>query len=539
MKKIVVIAGVVSSLFSMGAAGADPTAPPEITAQPGAPAPAPIPALPVTPAPEATPAPPVTPAPEAAPALPVTPVLPATSDSRISGIWAGSLAVGGGIALRLVAKIGMGPDGKLSSTLDSLDQGAMGIPVQTTTFQDDRLDLVVAAVQGEYKATLSGDGKTLTGTWTQGGMSFPLVMTKTEKEEELTRHPQEPKPPFPYVSEDVTFPNKSAGITLAGTLTKPLGPGPFPVVALITGSGPQNRNEEILGHKPFWVIADYLTRRGIAVLRTDDRGVAKSTGDFAAATSFDFAGDTLAAVAYLKSRRDIDRKHIGLIGHSEGGLIAPICATRSRDVAFIVLMAGPGLPGDQILERQGALIESAAGIPAARIAKNEEAQKQALQIVRAEPDLKRREEKLRSALSKVVETQDSRQELARTNGGKPMTSQQISDFVGRQVAMLASPWMRTFILYDPRPTLKKVKCPVLAIDGSRDLQVPPKDDLDAIQDALKAGGNRDVTVRELPGLNHLFQPTKTGSPSEYAAIETTVDPSALQVMGDWIVRHVK
>lgn len=526
MKKIVVIAGVISSLFPMGVVVADPPAPPG-TPAPGTPAPAEIPVQPTVPTLEAT------------PAQPVTPAIPATTDARISGIWAGSLAVGGGIALRLVAKIGMGPDGKLSSTLDSLDQGAMGIPVQTTTFQDGKLDLVVAAVHGEYKATLSDDGKTLTGTWTQGAESLSLVMTKTEKEEGLTRHPQEPKPPFPYMSEDVTFPNKSAGITLAGTLTKPIGPGPFPVVALITGSGPQDRNEEILGHKPFWVIADYLTRRGIAVLRTDDRGVAKSTGDFAAATSFDFAGDTLAAVAYLKSRRDIDRKHIGLIGHSEGGLIAPICATRSRDVAFIVLMAGPGLPGDQILERQGALIEAAAGVPSARIAENEAAQKQALQIVRTEPDLKQRREKLRSALSKIVESQDSRQELAKANGGKPMTPQELSDFVARQVAMLETPWMRTFVLYDPRPTLKKVKCPVLAIDGSKDLQVPPKDDLDAIQGALKAGGNRDVTVYELPGLNHLFQPSKTGSPSEYAAIETTVDPSALQVMGDWILRHVK
>jgi len=458
------------------------------------------------------------------------------STTPIEGIWSGKLAVGSGISLRVAVKIKRAADGTLTSTLDSLDQGAIGIPIETTTFTNGHVDLVVAAVHGEYKGELAKDGHGLTGTWTQGGSTLPLDLTRQEKEETLNR-PQEPTPPFPYKSEEVQYANKSAGVTLAGTLTKPDGAGPFPAVLLITGSGPQNRDEEILGHKPFLILADYLTRRGFAVLRADDRGVGKSTGAFASATSEDFAGDALAGVEYLKKRADIDRKRIGLLGHSEGGLIAPMCATRSRDVAYIVLMAGPGLRGDEILQRQSVLIQIAAGVPREQVARASAVQKHALQIITTEHDAKAVDGKLRPYLEGELTKPESAAELTQANGGKPMTKAQMDSFIDGQVEMMHSPWMRFFVSYDPRPTLKKVKCPVLAIDGTNDLQVPPEEDLAEIEKALKAGGNKDVTTTLLPGLNHLFQPSKTGSPAEYAQIETTVDPSALKVIGDWLAKH--
>ena len=456
----------------------------------------------------------------------------------IAGLWTGKLPIGAGMTLRIAVKIKADPHGGLSSTLDSLDQGAMNIPIASTTFQDNQLDLKVTAVDGEFKGALSNDGATLTGTWIQNGMTLPLILIRSEKED-IPTHSQEPAPPFPYVVKDVSYPNAKAGITLAGTLTKPFGPGPFPAVVLITGSGPQDRDELILGHKPFLVLADYLTRRGIAVLRADDRGAGKSTGIFATASTMDFADDTLAGVNYLKRRPDIDHGHIGLIGHSEGGIVAPLVANRSRDVAFIVLMAGPGLRGDQIVERQSVLIQQAMGVPPGAITAAEKAQRQALDVVVTEKDPKVRTAKLRAILVKATRSPAGQAELARVNGGQPMPETRVQSYIEQQMQTLDTPWMRFFLTYDPLPALKKVKCPVLAVAGSRDLQVPPKEDLDAIRAALKAGGNRDFMVKELPGLNHLFQPGKTGAPSEYAGIDITLDLSALKVIGDWVVRHTR
>jgi hypothetical protein len=455
----------------------------------------------------------------------------------IVGLWTGKLPIGAGMTLRVAFKITVDAHGALSSTLDSLDQGAMNIPIASTTFEDNQLDLKVTAVDGEFKGALSKDGATLTGTWTQNGMTLPLILVRSEKEE-IPTHSQEPAPPFPYVVNDVSYPNAKAGITLAGTLTKPFGLGPFPAVVLITGSGPQDRDELILGHKPFLVLADYLTRRGMAVLRVDDRGAGKSTGNFATASTMDFADDTLAGVDYLKRQPNIDHKHIGLIGHSEGGIVAPLVANRSRDVAFIVLMAGPGLRGDQIVERQSVLIQQAMGVPPGAIAAAEKAQKEALDVVR-EKDPKARAAKLRAVLVKATRSPAGQAELTRVNGGQPMPETRVQSYIEQQMQTLDTPWMRFFLTYDPLPALKKVKCPVLAVAGSRDLQVPPKEDLDAIRAALKAGGNKDFTTKELPELNHLFQPSKTGAPSEYAGIDITLDPSALKVIGDWVERHTR
>ena len=299
---------------------------------------------------------------------------------------------------------------------------------------------------------------------------------------------------------------------------------------LITGSGPQNRNEEIVGHRPFLVLSDYLTCQGIAVLRVDDRGIGGSTGNFSEATSKDFAGDVLSGVEYLKSRKEIDPNHVGLIGHSEGGLIAPIVAVNSSDVAFIVMMAGPGPTGEEILYLQGALIARAGGANNETIALNEALMKSMFSVVKEEQNNTIAGEKIRKLLNDEMAnmSEEEKQHLGYSEANLDAQNQ-----------ALLSPWMRFFLTYDPKPTLMKVKCPVLAINGEKDLQVPPDENLRAIDDVLKAGGNKDYTVKEMPGLNHLFQTAKTGSPTEYTKIEETISPAALELIGNWISEHTQ
>ena len=263
----------------------------------------------------------------------------------------GSLKVPNGLELRILFNISTKTDGSISATMDSLDQGAKGIPVETATYKNGSLKLEVKSIKGTFEGTLKADGKTIDGKWKQAGLDLPLVLNRIDKVPDLHRK-QDPVKPYPYVEEEVVYENKAAGVKLAGTLTLPRSDGQFPAVMLITGSGQQNRDEEIFGHRPFLVLSDYLTRQGIAVLRVDDRGIGGSTGNVSQATTEDFAGDVLSGIEYLKSRKEIDPTRIGLIGHSEGGIIAPIVAVRSPDVAFIVMMAGTGLTGEEILYLQ-------------------------------------------------------------------------------------------------------------------------------------------------------------------------------------------
>jgi hypothetical protein len=299
---------------------------------------------------------------------------------------------------------------------------------------------------------------------------------------------------------------------------------------LITGSGPQDRNETVSGHRPFLVLADYLTRRGIAVLRVDDRGVGESTGDFSQATSEDFASDVLSGIEYFKARKEINPKQIGLIGHSEGGLIAPMVAVESQDVAFIILMAGTGLTGEEILYLQGALISRAMGVSEEDIGKNHQFNEKIFSLIIEEKDEKNIEEKLRQMF--MTDWAELSEEEKKAIGDPEV-------FLNVQLQSLLSPWFKFFLTYDPKPTLNKVKCPVLAINGEKDLQVPPKENLFAIEQALAAGGNKNFTVKELPGLNHLFQTAQTGLPVEYAKIEETISPVALKIISDWILEQTR
>ncbi|MCK9526126.1 MAG: alpha/beta fold hydrolase [Limnochordia bacterium] len=443
----------------------------------------------------------------------------------LTGTWAGILDIPGA-ELEMIFHIVSEGD-VWSGTLDVPAQGAVGIPITEVRLEDAVVIFDVSLIAGIYSGSFSLDGTSLEGIWEQNGMQIPLVMQKTLPELAGPNRPQEPQAPYPYSEVEVRYPNQEAGIELAGTLTVPAGDGVFPVVLLISGSGPQDRNEELMGHKPFLVLADYLTRRGIAVLRVDDRGVGESTGDFASATTLDFADDVLAGVAYLKTRPEIDPARIGLIGHSEGGLVAPLAAKASSDVAFIVLMAGPGVNGEEIAYLQAALLLQAAGARQEVIDQQKAMQEALFTIAKTEKDPDKAAEELRAVILAPYAGL-SEEELASFGD--------IEGAIMAQTQQLLSPWYQFFMTYDPLPTLKEITCPVLAINGSKDMQVPTEPNLTLIEKALEEGGNADYTVLELAGLNHLFQTAETGSPEEYYLIEETMSPAALEVMGDWLLQ---
>lgn len=443
----------------------------------------------------------------------------------ITGQWNGVLKVQG-MQLRLVFNISKTDTG-YTSTMDSPDQGAKGIPVTTTTFENPKIKFEVASARIGYEGEFKDNE--IVGTFKQAGQEFPMNLSRKAIEKVEPKRPQEPKKPFSYYTEDVTFQNTKANISLAGTLSLPKKDGNFPVVIMITGSGPQNRDEELMGHKPFLVIADYLTKNGIAVLRYDDRGIGESTGDFKTATSADFATDVESAVAYLKTRKEINKNKIGLVGHSEGGMIAPMVAAKSKDINFIVLLAGTGIQGDKLLLLQQELIARVSGLPEEDITKSIEINSKIFDIVNKSTDT----QILKTDLTNLLNEKLKEDPTELPNG----MSQ--DEFIAMQVNQVSSPWMQFFIKYNPAPTLEKVKCAVLAVNGGKDLQVPPAANLAAIENALKKGGNTHVTIREFPNLNHLFQECKTGAPSEYAEIEQTFSPLALDQITRWIQNQTK
>ncbi len=438
---------------------------------------------------------------------------------EISGQWNGILKVPGA-QLRIVVNISKTETG-YASTLDSPDQGAKGIPTASTTFENSALKLEIPAIKGAYTGTLNGEN-IIVGKLTQNGQSFDVNLSKENIPTQVFARPQEPKKPYPYYTEDVKFVNKSANITLAGTLSLPKKEGNFPAVILITGSGAENRDEEIFGHKPFLVLSDYLTKKGIAVLRLDDRGVGESSGNSNMSTTLDFAGDIQAGVDYLKTRNEINKKKIGLIGHSEGGIIAPMVAGNSKDISFIVLLAGPGLRGDKILLLQNELIKRQIGMPEIEVQKENEMFKGVYDLIIASAI---NDESLKSTISSYLKTQYN-------DPSKDPNVQSLT-------AQITNTWWYNFIKLDPLPFLKKVKCPVLALNGSKDLQVPAEVNLESIKKTLIESGNKKVTTKVLPNLNHLFQECQTGLPTEYLTIEQTFSPIALEEISNWLLVQTK
>ena len=344
------------------------------------------------------------------------------------------------------------------------------------------LNIEATAIGAIFEGKIAADLSSVDGTLTQMGSPHPLLLKRVKDQADLElKRPQNPLRPYPYRDEEVIYDNKLQNVTLAATFTIPQGKGPFPAVVLITGSGPQDRDETLLGHKPFLVLSDYLTRHGIAVLRADDRGTAKSTGDFKTGTTADFATDTEAGIAYLKARPEVDPHKIGLIGHSEGAVIAPLIAARNKDVAFLVMMAGTGVPGDQILVAQGEAIQVAAGEDPAQAAKEAAKEHEMLTLVETEKDAATLEKELREKME----------------GDVPEAQ------IGIQIKQITSPWFRYFLTYDPATALRKVTCAVLVLNGELDKQVLPQQNLPPIRKALQEGGNEHFEIDELPGLNHL------------------------------------
>jgi len=443
---------------------------------------------------------------------------------NLEGMWLGEFKVPSGPSMEIAVEVERKPDNELASNLISVAQGCMSMPLHKTTIEKGQVCWEMKSppivISGKYS---DGFRTTIEGQFQQGEHAFPMQLRRVEAIPGY-RRPQTPVRPYPYEEEEVAYENSKAGITIAGTLTLPRGKGPFPAALLISGSGPQDRDQFVLLHRPFKVLADHLTRRGVAVLRVDDRGTGSSTGEFGNATTRDFADDVLAGVQYLKSRQDIYTDAIGLIGHSEGGMIAPMVAAECSDVGFIVLMAAPGVPIAQLMYSQHWKGTLAEGESEAKAKMTSDWYQRLYEVVQQEPDNDTAIEKMMgmySALSSQEKT------LLGWDEGK----------AGSEIHDLVSPWKRYFVNFDPQPYLSAVKCPLLAVNGEKDCQVISTENLRGIENHLIEGQNPDFTVLELPGLNHLFQTADTGAESEYRHIEETIAPVALDTISDWIVER--
>lgn len=442
----------------------------------------------------------------------------------LEGKWLGK--INAGIELRLVLNFTIHND-SLFTTLDSPDQGVNDIPTSSTTYTagSNEIQVEIPLIKAQFKGVYTAATQSISGVFIQGA-PMPMTLTKVTEVKGIVR-PQEPVKPYPYKEEEVTFKNKQTNdVTLAGTLTIPEGKGPFTAVILVTGSGPQDRNEALLGHKPFLVLSDYFTRKGIIVLRYDDRGVAQSTGDHGAATTADFASDANAAVDYLLSRKDLNIGKIGIAGHSEGGVIAPLAASKNKQIDFIVLLAGTGIPGDSILNLQADLIARAMGAPEDALQATEKYRRDIINIAKANDD----PAMIKSAIIAYNKNLIKNSSAEYLN----LLSMTETDTLAA-VNFYANAWMHYFLNYDPQPTLRKLKIPVLAVNGTHDLQVPYKENLSAIEAALKEGKNKQYSTMAFDGLNHLFQQSATGSPSEYSHIEETFNEQAMEAIATWIL----
>ena len=444
------------------------------------------------------------------------------------GNWLGALDISG-IKLHLVLKISMNDADSLIASMDSPDQGAKDIKVNFIKFENDTLTLKLKSIYSKYIGIVNDDFSELKGTWYQGFSELPLDFQKVDSLPQIKR-PQEPKPPFPYIAENVFFKNKEEDVKLAGTLTFPSVGDNFPAVVLISGSGAQNRDEEILQHKPFLIIADYLTRNGFAVLRYDDRGFGESTGDFASATTKNFANDASAAVDYLKNNKKIDAKNIALIGHSEGGMIAAMLAAENENVSCAILLAGPGVSGKEILLKQIKEINRVIGESEEEIEKSLKMSEKIYSVVSSDLDYEKASKKIRKIYTKYS------RKMSETEKRKNGLS---SDRINMTIKQVLSPWFVYFVKFDPKEYLQKVSCPVLALNGSKDLQVDAKMNLQAIENALKNGGNSNYKIMEISGLNHLFQTAETGAPSEYSEIEETFSENVLSIINKWLNEQLK
>ncbi|UKJ06424.1 alpha/beta hydrolase family protein [Solitalea lacus] len=443
----------------------------------------------------------------------------------ISGDWFGGVDVG--VFLRISFHITKTENG-LKATMDSPDQKAFGIPVDEVTVLGDSIRLKINRINFSYHGSFNPSQQTIQGKFSQNLLTKEMNLSRKELAPRVdVKHFQEPKPPFAYYTEDIGFDNTIDNIRLSGTFTRPKAEGKYPTVVLISGSGPQDRDETISGHKLFLVIADYLTNQGFAVLRFDDRGFGQSTGSFANSSLYNFADDVRSAIEYLKKRSDVNVKQIGLVGHSEGGYIAPLIASTNKDVAYLVLLAAPGTKGEQVLLEQSALLMRANNAPQNRIDLELETIERCASIIK-EAD-KNQEYELKKEFDNYFTKLSQLESLGNLNKDA---------FIASRINIWMAPWFVNFLKFDPTPYLIKIKCPVLALNGTKDLQVPYQSNLSALKSALDRAGNKRCTFAAMEGLNHLFQTANKGTVDEYQSSAETFSPKALQLIGDWLKQHI-
>ena len=459
-------------------------------------------------------------------ALSFQPAFGQIEKEQLVGSWLGTLDVSS-MSLRLVFNISLTDEDSLKASLYSPDQGERRIPMGQVSLKGDSLKIEAPMIQGSYVGKFTSS-TSIQGEWSQPGGTFDLNMEKQAGAFVLNR-PQEPKPPFPYKVEEINFNQIAQGFTLAGTLTLPEGQGPFPAVVMVTGSGSQNRNEEIFGHKPFWVIADHLTRSGIAVLRYDDRGVAASGGMATGSTTADLALDARSAMEYLLTRSEIDKSGLGIIGHSEGGMIAFMLASEYDDISFVVSLAGPGVDGKTILLEQSEYISRLSGVSESIVEDNRIVMDKVYDLMIVNDTHKTWGEEVIKFTSSYY-----------SNKKEGLYSEEDIEQAKRN--LLASipessyAWMRYFVMYDPTSDFASIDCPVLALNGAKDCQVLAEKNINAIKKGFQASGNKQLTSMILPGLNHLFQNCKTGLSTEYNMIEETFDQNTLKLISSWILQ---
>lgn len=460
----------------------------------------------------------------------------------ITGSWIGAIPVNG-TQLHLVFHIKKATDTSYSSTFDSPDQKAFGIPCSATYVKKDSLLIGIAAIGGGYSGIWNGKDS-ISGTYKQGGGKIAMGLKRTTGIDKAPVikdpvRPQTPKPPYNYYTQDVEYDNADKSLHYGATFTRPAGKGKYPTAIIISGSGTQDRDGTMLGHKPYWVLADYLAKNGIAVLRVDDRGAGKSSiGDnINGKTTLDFSYDIEASLNYLETRSDVDKKHLGLIGHSEGGIIAPMVAARRTDVSFIVMWGAPEIGGAQTMAEQFAYYKlKPAGIDTTAVRAFTQLQEDIFALFKSAQTV----DALDQAIKPVYET------WRKAQSQKILDALYVHDnsIAGADINTIFNsyynlPWMRFFIAYDPSQDLSKVACAVLAVNGSKDTQVNAVENLAKINEVLAKSGNKHFEVKSIPGLNHLLQTAVTGDLAEYEKIDETMSPVALNIICTWIKLHTR
>ena len=453
------------------------------------------------------------------------------AQEKIAGKWEGNLEVGKN-SLRLVFHLKKDSAG-FTGSMDSPDQNVSGIALSKVEVRNDSLLMEIAAIGGKASGRFINDS-TFSGKWTQG-MSLPLALKKSTASLVANR-PQTPKPPFPYQSEDVIYFNKDKSMQYGATLTVPNGEGPYPAVILITGSGQQNRDEELFEHKPFAVIADYLTRQGFVVLRVDDRGIGQTTANVQSATSRDFANDVNVGLDYLKQRKDVAKNKIGMLGHSEGGMIAQIVAAEREDISFVVSMAGPGQKITELMENQNKAVLLASGLSSEMVEDYLKLYRSIVPLVTNAPSDSVAKLRATALFNKWMES-TSKETVTKTTG--VIDENSTAKFINSFIQTLRLPWFSYFLKYDPAPYITKMKAMVLALNGEKDIQVVAKPNLDAWSAALAKSGSKKYEVMELKGLNHLFQHCTKCNLQEYGQLEETIAPEALEAIGTWLKANVR